>query len=104
MTYSSYEKGSSFKSTVTFTSGSIVKDPSGNRVFIEVYKPDGTLMINSSGTRVSTGVYFYWISTQSTDDLGIYRIKWSGFFNQGDPKFTHTPKIEQDGFIVTIVD
>ena len=103
MSYTSYERGSTFKSTITFTSGSVNVDPSGNRVFIEVYKPDGTKFIDSSGSRDSTGVYHYFISTQSTYDLGIYRVKWYGYFDEKG-KFSHVPKIEQDGFIITIVD
>jgi hypothetical protein len=52
--------------------------------YIDIYKSDGTYLIQSaSGERSDTGVYHYYISTASTDPLGIYIIDWYGDFNYG---------------------
>jgi len=86
MSLTKFERGNTFKTTVTFTSGSTNIDPSGNKAFLDVYKPDGTMLLQGvSGSRVSTGVYHYYISTDSNDPLGIYIIDWKGMFNYGFP-------------------
>ena len=97
------ERGNTFKSTVTFKSGSIYTDPSGERAYIKVYRPDGSLYIDSSGAKEGTGIYIYYISTQLTDDLGIYCTEWKGLFNFGG-KWGYAPKYERDSFLVTTVE
>ena len=69
-----WERTNSFKSTVEWTSGSTYVDPSGNMSYIKVFKPDGTQYIHESGLKNATGIYQYYISTQSTDDLGLWII------------------------------
>lgn len=103
MSVTNYERGTSFKSTVTFYSGSTAKDPSGNRAFLDVYKPDGTLLFSASGAKDSTGVYHCYISTQNTDDLGLYRIKWTGYMNL-NTRYSHIPQVYQDAVNISIVD
>lgn len=80
-----YERETTFKSQVTWTSGSTNVDPSGNMSFLEVYDPNDNRIINTSGQKSDTGVYYYYISTQSSDDLGLYRIRWRALFNYNAP-------------------
>ena len=103
MTLPSYERNDTFKSTVTFYSGSTAIDPSGNLAFIKVFNPDGTLYIHDSGIRTSTGAYYYYISTASVQDLGIYRIRWYGSFYQ-DSIFGYMPRVDESAVIITVVD
>jgi hypothetical protein len=103
MSVTNYERGTSFRVTVTFVSGSTVKDPSDNIALIDMYTPNGTLLFSNSGTRDSTGIYHCYISTQNTDDLGLYRIKWTGYMNIGG-KYTHIPQVYQDAVNISIVD
>lgn len=86
MALTKLERDTTIKSSVLFTSGSIAVDPSGNMAFLDVYKPDGTLLIDGvSGSRDSTGAYHYFFNTQATDLLGIYVIDWWGRFYYGLP-------------------
>ena len=86
MALTKYERGTTFKSTTTYTSGSTYIDPSGNMAFLNVYAPDGDLIIGPvSGSRDSTGIYHYFVSTQSNSDLGIYILEWKAQFNYGSP-------------------
>lgn len=95
------ERGNSFRTTVTFMSSNQYVDPSSNIAWIQVYKSDGTSMLsNASGTRQSTGIYYYYISTQSTDPLGLYVVDWYGYFPYGSP-FLYLPKHERE--VVSIV-
>jgi len=92
-----YERESTFKTSVTFTSGSTNVDPSGNIAYVDVYKSDGTLLwtaASKSGTRSASGQYYYYISTQSTDPLGVYVIDWYGNFDYGG-QWSYMPKHEK---------
>lgn len=83
MTISHYERSNTIKTTVTFTSGAalVAVDPSGNRAFIDIYKSDGTYLTQAkSGTRISTGNYYYYFKADSTDPMGYYLIDWYGYF------------------------
>jgi hypothetical protein len=104
MTLTSYERETTFLSTHTFYSGSTtdVYDPSGNIANVKVYDPNGTLYINASGERISTGIYRYYISTSSTSPLGIYTIDWCGSFYM-DGTFGFMPKHEKEFILLTTV-
>jgi len=96
-----WEKENTFKSTVEWLSGSTYVDPSANKSFINVYDPDGTLYISHSGIRDSTGVYHYYISTQSNAELGLWKIQWHGYFNYESP-FSFLKKSETE--VIQLVD
>jgi hypothetical protein len=83
MSLTRYERGTTFKTTGTFKSGTTLVDPVGNIANIDVYDSTGFLYISDSGTRDSTGTYHYYVSTSSTDDLGIYIIDWNGLIDYG---------------------
>jgi len=103
MTVDRVERGNTFKSTVTFKSGAIYTDPSGGRAYIKVYRPNGSLLVDSSGAKEGTGIYIYYISTATDADLGLYSIFWKGIFDYGG-KFGYMPKVERDSFLVTTVE
>jgi len=102
MTLTSYERESTFKSTVTFQSGSVNVDPSGNLANIKVYQPDGLLYISATGAKDSDGVYHYYISTSTNNPLGIYTIDWYGSFYY-DSIFTYMPRHEKESFTLDTV-
>ena len=85
MTLSSYERCNTIKVEVDFKSNSVLTNVSGNMAFIDIYKSDGTKLVDStstppaSGQHTGTGEYEYYFTTASTDPLGIYRIVWSGY-------------------------
>ena len=84
---------------MTFYSGSTAIDPSGNIAWIDVYDPNGTLYIHDSGVRSSTGTYYYYISTASTNDLGIWTIDWYGSFYE-DEHFGYKPRHDKECVIL----
>jgi len=91
-----YERETTFKTTVTYTSGSTNIDCSGNVTNLRVYDPNGTLIIGPvSGTHTSTGVYHYYVSTQSTHDLGLYICEWTTYFSYGSP-WNWQPKVDRE--------
>jgi len=86
MTLTSYERGTVFKTNTTYTSGSTNVDSSGNIAYLTVYKPDGTVLMGPvSGLHESTGVYQYFVQTETTNDLGIYVLEWKAMFNYQSP-------------------
>lgn len=96
MALTRYERENSWKTYVEFKSGSTFIDPSGNLAYLTITKPDGTKLIdNISGARQSTGVYKYYVSTQSTDPLGLYVISWYGEFNYSG-RWGYMPKYEKE--------
>lgn len=96
MSVTKYERESTFKSQVTFTSGSTYIDCSGNKAYLTVYRPDGTVLLGPvSGTHASTGIYHYYVSTQSTDDLGLYVCEWKAWFNYEHP-WDYSPKVDRE--------
>ena len=95
----SYEREDTWKSTVSFYSGSTLIDPSGNLANIKVYQSDGTLYISATGAKDSTGIYHYYISTSSTQPLGIYMIDWYGSFFYDDI-FGYKPRHEKECVII----
>lgn len=103
MTLTEYERGTTWKSTVTYQSGSSYVDCSGNMAYLTVYKADGSVLLGpASGVHESTGIYHYFVSTQSTDPLGIYVTEWMGRFNyQG--RFLHSPKYDRDAVLIRYV-
>ena len=85
MSLAKKERGNTFRSYVVWKSGSSYTDPSSNMSYFEVYKPDGTLYYSESGLKNSTGIFDYYVSTQTDDSLGIYKIRHWGYFNYGSP-------------------
>ena len=98
MTLNIYEVGTSFRSTVTWTSGSTAIDSSGNISYFTVYNPLGTKILEASGSHDGTGVYNYYMSTQRDADLGIYVLEWMGLFNYGT--WSYSPKYEREAVII----
>jgi len=96
-----YERGSTFRSQVTYTSGSTNINCSSNVTNLTVYKSDGTVLMGpESGAHITTGVYRYYVDTESTDPLGLYICEWKTYFNYNDP-WNWKPKTDRE--IVQIV-
>lgn len=96
MSLTSYERGSTWRSYVFYQSGSTPLNCSGNKAYLTVYKPDDTILIGPvSGHHVSSGTYEYFVSTQSTDDLGIYITKWKAWFDYQTP-WNYSPKVDRE--------
>ena len=78
------ERTTIFPTQVLWKSGSTLIDPSSNMSYIDIYNPEGDKVISESSQRYTTGTYRYYISTQSTDNLGIWVVDhWSYFNYQG---------------------
>ena len=96
-----FERENTFKTQVTWKSGSTNIDPSSNMSFLKVIEPDGTVMFQDvSGVRSATGIYHYYVSTQTSDDLGLYKIQWYAYFNYGSP-FNY--QIKYDTEVINLV-
>jgi len=77
---SKFERGNSIKSTVTFKSGNTLTDPSGNKAYISVIRPDDTYLVScQTANRDGIGTYHYYFETSLTDPLGLYLIEWYGY-------------------------
>lgn len=88
MAISEMERDNTWKTQVQFISGSTYVDPSGNLAYLTVYDPSDTALAgydDVSGSRVSLGTYKYYVRVSSNNDLGLYRCKWRGDFNYGNP-------------------
>ncbi len=84
MALTKFERGTSWKSTVTYTSSNTNVDCSGNMTFLTVYNPDATVGFGPvSGVHQETGIYHQYPSTSTTSDLGIYVEEWKTFFSYG---------------------
>jgi len=104
MALTKYERQNTWKSYVTYVSGTTNIDCSGNMAYLTVYRPDGTVLLGPvSGIRDSTGVYKYYVSTQSTDDLGIYVCEWKAYFNYGAP-WDYSPKYDREAVQIVKVE
>lgn len=98
----SFELNNTIKTEIVFKSDGVDTDPSGNKAFVTVYKPDGTTLINgASGSRSEKGKYYYYFNTEPTDPLGIYTIEWSGYHELGGI-YGYKPIIQRD--IINIVE
>jgi len=96
-----YERNSTWKSQVTYTSGTTNIDCSGNMAYLTVYKSDGTTLLGPvSGLHEETGIYKYYVSTQSTDPLGLYVCEWKTYFDYGGRQ-SWLPKYDRE--IVQVV-
>jgi len=98
-----FERETTVRTMVAFKSGSTPVDPSGNIAYVEIYKPDGTILIEGSGSKDSTGNYRYYFSTGPTDLLGIYLIDWWGRFYYGT-KYDYKEKHEREVIWLVNVD
>ena len=84
MTLENFERQNTIKTNVDFKMDDVLTDPSGNKAFVDVIKPDGTYLVqDASTTRDSTGEYSYYFETASTDPLGLYVVIWKGMHNLG---------------------
>jgi len=98
MTLPKYERKNTIKADITFKSNGVNTDPSGNTAFITVYRPDGAqLFSETKASRVDTGVYRYYISTNASDPLGIYIVQWRAYHNVGGTQ-GYLPIIQRDAF------
>ena len=96
MSLTRYERGTTFRTATTYTSGSTDIDCSGNMAYLTVYEPDGTVLLGPvSGHHYDTGIYEYFVSTQSTDNLGIYVLEWMARFNYQAP-WNYSPKYDRE--------
>ena len=102
MSLTKYEIGTTFRSTVTWVSGSSYIDASGNMSYFTVYDPNGNIILEASGSHDGTGIYTYYYSTQSNADLGIYVLEWKAYFNYGTWSFS--PKYEREAIQITFTD
>ena len=95
---SKYERGNTIKIEATFKSNGANTDPSGNKVWFHIIKPDGTYLYSSQlAERVDTGQYRYYISTSSTDPLGLYIVQWYAYHNLGG-SIGSMPIVQRDVF------
>ena len=85
MALQKWERTNFFKSQVIWKSGSTEIDPSGNMSFIDVYDPNGDIVISESSQRATSGTYVYYVSTQSDQDLGIWVIDHRAYFDYEHP-------------------
>ena len=77
---SKFERGNTIKSTVIFKSGSSLADPSGNKAYINVIRPNDTYLVSAqSADRDGVGTYHYYFETNNADPLGLYLIEWYGY-------------------------
>lgn len=91
-----YERGSCWKSQVVYQSGSTLVNCSGNVSKLTVYDPNGDIIIGPvSGVHTATGTYHYYVSTQSTHDLGLYVCEWKTYFSYGNP-WNWQPKVDRE--------
>jgi len=104
MTLTKYERGSTFKTTVTWMSSSTYVDPSGQKSYLDVYDSLGTKIFDSvEGSKESTGIYKYYVSTNSTDPLGVYVVDWWARFNYGTP-WNYETKHERSEIQISYLD
>ena len=104
MTLDKYERETTFKSQVYYTSGSTPINCSGNMTYLTVYRPDGTTLLGPvSGQHIASGTYIYYVSTQSTDDLGIYICQWKTNFYYGSP-WLWSPKVDREAIQLVKVE
>jgi len=101
MTLTKFERNTTIRTMVAFKSGSTLVDPSGSRAFVDIYKPDGTYLLQSSGSKDSTGTYRYYFGTVDADPLGIYVIDWWGRFNYGAP---YNYKVKHEKEVIWLVN
>jgi len=96
MALSKYERSTTFRTATTYKSGSTYINCSGNMAYLTVYEPNGSVIIGPvSGHHYSTGIYEYFVSTQSTHDLGIYVLEWKAWFNYQSP-WDYSPKYDRE--------
>jgi len=96
MTLTKYVRGNTWRTRVSYLSGNTPIDCSSNIANLTVEAPDGsTYMTGITGQHVSTGIYQYYLSTQSTDDLGIYVCSWESWFDYQHP-WNYSPKVENE--------
>ena len=94
-----WERGNVMRTQVIWKSGSSYTDPSSNISYLDITSPDGTSYLSESSNRRSEGIYDYHVSTNTTDDLGIYKIRHYGYFSY--------PKgylVKSDAYEVQMVD
>ena len=102
MSLTQYERGNTIKASVEFKYDDIYTDPLYPK--INVYKPDGTKLVDSGDpVKDNTGQYHYYIETSTSDPLGIYIIEWTGWHNLGGV-WGSGQIIQRDSFQLVDVD
>lgn len=72
------ERGTTVKTT--WNTKSDGADADVNSPKINIYKPDGTKLVDDDDpTHDGTGNYSYHFTTTSSDLLGLYVIEWTGY-------------------------
>ena len=100
MALTSYERGSTFKTSVEWMSGSTYVDPRDEVSYIDIYRSDGEkLRDTDAGIKDSTGKYHFYVETADTDPLGIYIIDWYGEFDYGG-SFNYMPLHNKECVII----
>lgn len=83
MTLTKIVRGDTYRITNTFYSGSTATWPISANV--TWYDPNGNaIFTDRSGLRTSTtGLFYYYVSTNSSHDLGIWVAEWTGKMDYG---------------------
>jgi len=99
-----YERGNTIKSDIDFKSAGVLTNPYADTAKISVIRPDGTYLYSSATANYDgTGEFSYYISTNSSDPLGIYKIVWYAQDDVGGSQGL-MPVIQRDVFCLVDVD
>jgi uncharacterized protein YfaS (alpha-2-macroglobulin family) len=97
-----YERGNTIYTEMEFKSDGVLTDPYNNAVYVTIYRPDGTPLIDNQPTeRESVGKYYYYFNTEEDDLLGLYIIHWYAQHSIGG-SFGFKPIVQRE--VVSIVD
>ena len=104
MTLTKYERGNTIKTEIDFKSDGVLANPYNDTATVDVIKPDNTyLYIDLATTHDSIGEFHAYISTNSTDPLGIYQIVWKAQDDVGGAQGL-MPIVQRDTFQLVDVD
>ena len=77
MTLTKYERGNTIKTEIDFKSDGVLANPYNSVATVDLIRPDGVYLYSGhSATHDGTGEFHAYISTNSCDPLGIYKIVW----------------------------
>lgn len=101
MSIGTYERGTTFQTILTLVSGSSYVNCSGNMAYLSFNDPAGSEIFSDiSGTHDSTGIYSYYVSTNSSHNLGLYELQWKFMLDLG----RHGWQWKEDSETVSIVE
>jgi len=99
-----YERESTIKAEITFKVSGSNTDPYDNSVNVNVIRPNDTYMYSgATATRLDTGEYRYFISSNTSDMLGIYTIVWKAEHDVGGTQGL-MPLVQRDYFQLVMYD